>query len=1086
MWALNMRTALLAYLAFSFTLCACWSCQRATAQTYRNILNRPFHTIGNGPQSVVVVDVAHPNDRNEVQQAIAQRIRQVMQTRAAAVAPEIAALRRLHAFPLNHQIPVVDMVVVRHNGQILLPQAPQVGRSVPANNKLTFVANTTGQYAFDVPTASALDNVVNNLLYPALVRRIGPPLWNGQVTILNKDDNPTKVSGIIGVTVVMNPDGSVDIDLPNFSTDQDKYLGLLQAMAQTFHGPLAIGYDAWEMGMARAAAVVVAQDLQGQFPTTQPIDPAADFYYTPYYDVLNQPALGNNTFLPPTKSNQTLTGLGGMLVPRLQMASTAWLKCFIQNPQFFINFNNAYYDAWQADHTVANNTVRLQQLASTAVGGTVEGQPFSTWFQQQYVLDTSVTPGPKEFLFVTPTLPDTTTPSDGAAIVVLYYNTTPTGDEIDLNSVCNPIFYDYSYTATLTLTGADQPINIVRGEGYTSPLFSGIAQAQRIEADFPVNSVNSRLYYPVHQFINGNGNPNEFLGVVVGSDNGTLSASFTGGNGTVVNTPVAQGAFGAVGGPAIPDNFTQVTLTFTPAGGGQPITYKRNVFQRKANMNTGLSNVSSLFILYAPSQTELLYHVFLAGPQMVSLPIQPLVPDLAQVFGLPPSQTLLAMWRQDAGGDNYLRYPSMPLYQPGYGFWTNFQGALNGTGQQNGVPILGVSTDVQASVSVGLEYGWNQIGDPFTQPLDLTADPTLGNTGGIEFQFQGQVANLAAAVANGWIATGVFGYNPNAGTYTDITGTLPANSPFQQNKLLPWQGYFILVKVTEGITLTYVNPNLSTRGVRLKLPIGTRALHVSPRPQEGWRLPLSLVSDDGRATIATLGQAPQGADAYVPALDAASPPPFISGNSLSLFFAHPEWNAGRVAGTNFLSDIRPLNRSTSWVLTANLPMGSHTYTLQWGNTAYLPRGLELTLTDLTTGSRVIMNGRAAYTFTTAPNEYTRQFRIDASPRSLLTPILTGLHVDLVPAGGRAVGLAAISYEASVAGTSSVQIRASNGQTVRHLLVGRAVSMGLNRVVWDLKDDRGRALPTGSYLVEVSLETADGRQTRSIVPCTIIR
>lgn len=1060
----------------------------AFAQTYHNILNQPFRTIGNGPQSLVVVDVNHPDNPQEVRRAVDQRVRQVMQTRDTAVAPEVALLRRLHAFPLYHQIPVVDMVVTRANGNLLLPQAPPRGRSVPTSNKLTFVANTTGQYAFDVPTASALDNVVNNLLYPALVNRIGPPLWSGQVTILNKDDNPTKVAGIIGVTVVMNPDGSVDIDLPNFSTDQDKYLGLLQAMAQTFHGPLALGYDAWEMGMARAAAVVVAQDLQGRFPTTQTIDPAADFYYTPYYDVLNQPALGNNTFLPPTKSNQTLSGLGGMLVPRLQMASSAWLKCIIENPQFFINFNNAYYDAWQADHTVANDTIRLRQIASNAVGGSVEGQPFILWFQSQYVLDTSVTPGPKEFLFVTPTLPDSTTPSDGAAIVLLYYNTTSAGDEIDLNSVCNPIFYDYSYTATLTLTGAGQPINIVKGEGYTSPLFLGIAQAQRIEGDFPVNSVNARLYYPVHEFINGNNTPNEFLGVVVGSDNGMLTASFTGGNGTVVNTPVTQGAFGAVGGPAIPNNFTQVTLTYTPSGGGTPITYKRNVFQRKANTTSGLSNVSSLFILYAPSKVETLYHVFLAGPQMVSLPIQPLNPDLAQVFQLPPSQTLLAMWRQDAGGDNYLRYPSMPLYQPGYGFWTNFQGALNGTGQQNGVPILGVSTDVQASVSVGLEYGWNQIGDPFTQPLDLTADPTLGNAGGVEFQYQGQVANLAAAIANGWVATGVFGYNPNTGTYNDITGTLPTGSPFQQNTLLPWQGYFILVKVTEGITLTYVNPNLNTRAVRLHALAGgaTHALHAPNRAPAGWRLPITLSSDTGRATVAVLGQSPNGQEGYVPALDAASPPPFLSGNSLSLLFPHPDWNAGRVVGTNFLSDIRPLNRATSWVLSANLPMGSHTYTLSWSNTAYLPRGMELILTDLTTGTRVVMNNRSSYLFTVAPNEFTRQFRVDATPGGLLPPLLTALHVDLVPSGGRAVGLASITFEANVAGTSNIQIRSSNGQTVRHLLGGRAVMPGLNRAVWDLKDDRGRPLPSGAYLVEVNLETQEGRQTRSIVPCTIIR
>src|SRR5262249_18526966 len=150
--------------------------------------------------------------------------------------------------------------------------------------------------------------------------------------------------------------------------------------------------DAWEIGMARAAAVIAAQDIQTYNGTT--LDPANGFFYTPAYDLLNQPPLGNNTFTPPTQSNQPFnsTTPSGMLVPRLEMASTAWLKCYIENHNFFQQFNAAYYAAVIADATAANDVSRLRSYARSA-DPMVELQSFDAWFEQQYVLDTSVTPG---------------------------------------------------------------------------------------------------------------------------------------------------------------------------------------------------------------------------------------------------------------------------------------------------------------------------------------------------------------------------------------------------------------------------------------------------------------------------------------------------------------------------------------------------------------------------------------------------------------------------------------------------------------------------------------------------------------------
>ncbi len=220
----------------------------------------------------------------------------------------------------------------------------------------------------------------------------------------NLDPRLGKVDEVLGALLVING-SDISINFPTFTAYETRFLAMAQVIAQAMHGPRRIAYDNWEIGMARAAAVVTARNLQGQIAGAgQAVNPANGFYFTGYYDLLNQPALGNNTFTPPTKSDQTFsaTTLSGMLVPRLQMSSTAWLKCYIENPNFFKIFNTGdpggngtggYFGAHDADASVANDVSRLRTLAKVAVPN-VEGQPFDLWFEGQYALDSSVFQGP--------------------------------------------------------------------------------------------------------------------------------------------------------------------------------------------------------------------------------------------------------------------------------------------------------------------------------------------------------------------------------------------------------------------------------------------------------------------------------------------------------------------------------------------------------------------------------------------------------------------------------------------------------------------------------------------------------------------
>ncbi len=1066
------------------------------AQTYTNVVNQRFAAVGNGPQSALIVDISNPNNRAASISAMDAKLHSLMLARDAALQSEISRLKSVGALRPGHSIPVVDTVLFRNNGRLILPRRNGVATR-GAGNGLTFVISTTGQYAFDPATAAALSNTVNTLFYPALVNLMGSPLWNGQVTILNKDDNPTLVSGIIGVTVVVNTDGSIDIDLPNFNTPQDEYLGLLQAMAQTFYGPEVMGFDSFATGMARAEAVVVAQSLQGRFPNNASVDPISDFYYTANYDILNQPSLGNSTFFPPTKMAQPISGqFGGMLIPRLEMSSTAWTKCYVENPSFFSNFTTAYTAAWQQNNSVADNEPQLEQIASQAVGGSVEGQPFSQWFQQQYIFDASVIPGSKEYAFVTDA-PASSTSQDGANVVLLYYNTTSSGDEQDLSGVCNPVFYDYTYLNSLTLPGADTAIQIPTGEGYSAPTFSNIGQnpVMRVSMDFPLSGMDTHLYYPANASTGSGFGVNTFYGVTVGSDTGTVNATFSGGNGQAVTAQVAQGAFGALGSSAIvPLGFTKVTLTYQPAApGSSPITFQRNVFVRTPTNSAGLNYVEPMFILQVPGATTTLTHVFSAGPQLISLPLKPLNPDMAAVFGVAPSQALIAQWNQSidsSSGLNYMLYPNLPLYQPGYGLWTNFQSALNGGAGQNGISITGVRTDNENLVTIGLQYGWNMIGDPFNANVDLTSNGSTGTSGGAVFQYQGGSAlTFTQAVSAGYLGSGIFGFNSSSSVdaYVDITQTQAANSPFQQFQLQPWNGYFILCNEPEGLTMTIVNPSPNTRMVSLPFHVVAINSRSAPStPLSGWRLNLNLQDSNGHEQTAVFGQASNGSTRYVPSLDSAVPPPITQNGNLSIYFSQPDWQT-RMVGSNFLSDIRPRQANSTWNVLVNIPKPGGSYTLTWPNLADVPSGTTLTLTDLDTRASTELNTSSSYSFIAAPGETTRKFQITASRTAALAPLVIGLHTVIIPgAGGRAVAGASIQFDTSVPAQVNVDLRGLNGQVIRHLDTGRAVTAGTQNLIWDLKNDEGVQMPAGTYLVEVQIITSNGRQSRAITPCIITR
>ncbi len=1104
-------------------------------QPYHNVINQRFRTVSNGPQSGIIVDVKDASDTAAVQRAVKTKVRSTLSAQTTILAREIDQMRRRHLLKPTGQFPLVQMVYLRQNGRLVTPQAKRsVSRDVPAGNNLQINIVTQGTNAFDTnsKTYRSLSAFLQNVngtpaLYGELKKILGAPFSNFTVNINNFDpDIATQNQSVRGAIIVVDAANSViNIDMPTFSSDQDTFLALAQTLAQCFYVPKNFGYDVWNQGIARAAATIAAQDFNASnffnsISGLDPVDAVPGFYYTPYYDLLNQPALGNPVFLPDALKAQPVGGLAGMFVPRLQMASTVFTKCYIEDPNFFIKFNNRYYDAVTADGTVSMDTGRLRDLAAGVLPN-VEGQPFVNWYMQQYIFDTSITPGPKLFAYPAPTFPDSSG-NAGASILLAYYGTDKSGNETPLSGVANPVYFDYQYANRLILSNGNAQEPITNGLGSISPFFTGVgdpaagSDRQRVAIDFPVSSSQAssafaggneytRIYFPANEETLNNA-PSDFSGVVIGAQSGTLQTLFNGGGGNVN----ALFKFGAFAGQStmgeIPTGFSKATLTFIPDGSNTPIVFQRNTFTRKDNPNqTLIPGVSPIFVLNTglnqATQAQLT-HSFNNGPQMIALPLQPYQPyngNLPLLFssgtGTPDANVqLIAQYRQDADASvgKYTRYPSLPLYQPGYSFWTNFAGAISNLDLSK----IGRQVNDQDLISVPLQFGWNMIGNPYT--ADLTFQDNA-DTPGIQIQYQnGDALTLQQAVNTGLVATGVFGYNPGTGAYQDITqaptttGTTVSGPT--QNQLSAWTGYWIRVLVTEGVTISYVNPTPAT-GTGRALAAGkarSRALkrtRASSGTSEvgGWRLPLIVRDSLGNGSGALLGQSPKGSDGFTPSLDAASPPPFTRNASLSVRFPHADWDTGKGSSNvgEFLSDIRRSGSKAQWDVTVNTPTPEQPYTLTWNSVSKLPRGMRLTLVDTENGTSRVMNSASSYTFTPTKGTTSRKFQIKAEPRTAGRLLISNMRVDARLSRGVASS-ALVSYDISGAAEVSVDIMSGAGRHVRRLATGRAATVGTNQVTWDLKDDQGRALPTGTYLIQVSARTSEGETSRMVLPQPITR
>jgi hypothetical protein len=585
-----------------------------------------------------------------------------------AETPLVEFLRQRGALAGDQRL-LPERTVVLQSDRLLLPAywvgrralRPPVGRQANALS-FRYVGWTASEQA-------TLQDYVARA-YPVLVSVYGPPAASIQVSIV-KDTN---LHNLLGGTYNASTN---EIRMPAIADASRDTYTLANLILRAFHDDLMLFYEAWEAGFCRAAALAAHKQVDPSFSASD--DP---FYFLPLYELLNKPALGNSKFFPPS-------GFTGMSVWRIGMAQAAWLKVMGHYPNFFRDFNALYYAQWTPTRNppLSGDVEALVQIAAT-VAPTVESMPFADWFRRQHVLDTSVAIGEKLYAAPYPL-------HETVALELDYYRTLSTGDEQPFSGTGHLSYSGWDGVPYFPYEGSEVPISA--GQGFLSPTFANVGGPQRISIEASVGQQQALAYFPYA--VSGPQNENEFFGITVGADSGTVSLVLA--DGRTGMPTVSQGAWSLDAGASLNKVGTSV---FDYKTGGRPGQKRR----------AGTAWLYYVGVLQsAPGSATSLTHTFPAGLNLVTFPIEPFETDAARVLGLQPLQTLLARWKPDLSGTNkYVFYPHTPPIAPGLGYWLKLD-------QARAVTITGVLASSAAPYPIRLLAGWNQVGNPFAQTVPL-------------------------------------------------------------------------------------------------------------------------------------------------------------------------------------------------------------------------------------------------------------------------------------------------------------------------------------------------------------------------------
>jgi len=186
---------------------------------------------------------------------------------------------------------------------------------------------------------------------------------------------------------------------------------------------------------------------------------------------------------------------------------------------------------------------------------------------------------------------------------------------------------------------------------------------------------------------------------------------------------------------------------------------------------------------------------------------------------------------------------------------------------------------------------------------------------------------------------------------------------------------------------------------------------------------------------------------------------------------------GSDASNPVSADLRPQGVNQTWNLTVNGPV-NEPITITWPGITSVPRGWNLSLVDNSNNTRT--NLRTASSYVTSGGRGVRNLTLELTRETAQRMLVSDIAVNTT----RAIA-PSISFNLGADGQVSVAILKANGDAVR-TVVTRSVKAGVNNVVWDTRDNLGRSVVPGVYLVQVKATGTNGDTARAVSPFVIVR
>lgn len=430
------------------------------------------------------------------------------------------------------------------------------------------------------------------------------------------------------------------------------------------------------------------------------------------------------------------------------------------------------------------------------------------------------------------------------------------------------------------------------------------------------------------------------------------------------------------------------------------------------------------------------------GFQLASIPFVTTAP-LDQVLGLAPGSYQAKRWNPDREV-----YEDIDTIQQGQAFWLYVPNE-SPTVQYDPNTVrfpTGVFTD---NVPLPLKKGWNQIGNPYPYPL------VLGQLVVVSASNPRQSITFFEAAQRGVIRGVLYYWDEFSQQYKF---TSDPNTP-----LIPQRGYWL--KTNDDIELIFPPVFLPGTGFG-----GTTrsAGQIANQPND-WRLQIVAHTTNGEDSENYIGLT-TGRSAG----DVEEPPSPLTSTSVRLTLL----KSG--TGVALMQDLRPATaRRHEYEFLVEARPGEEV-TLRFPNVRTVPTGYRLRMTDQSTGRTVDLRTTPEYRFVSTGRS---RFAITVERTVRGGALITNMSVT---SAGRGANSVAISYTLASDAQIEVRIVDTSGRAVATLQQGRSATRGANTIVWNLRDQQGRAVPPGTYQVQVEARTEEGQVARMVRPLVLTR